>query len=345
MDKDEMSSTTDSEKEEWGDVLPGPEKISDSETSDSETSNSKSSDPSSENEESACGENGIVALTFATHGGRDDRFCRMLESAMRSNIPLEILGWGDEWKGLWQKLEGSLNRLKSLPSECIVMFTDGFDIIFTSSLEDIKEKFLKHNSTFLSSAECGCWPRILRGRAACYDEYPKAPTLYRYLNSGSWLGRAGHALKLMEKMVAIALSKEDNSDVNDQDLLSDMYVDGTYNITLDHHATIFQSLHSTDPPDLEYCHTYADHMSFNQELGLWENTYTKTQPSVFHFNGGGKKHHLQFEAKLSYTKDRSNRGKPEVRKEISELYDQKLRVKNSWKTFRDICPGYLEKVS
>lgn len=56
-----------------------------------------------------------------------------------------------------------------------------FDIIFTEPLVEIKAKFLKHDTLFMSSAECGCWPQILRGREACYDNYPEAPTLYRFL--------------------------------------------------------------------------------------------------------------------------------------------------------------------
>lgn len=38
-----------------------------------------------------------------------------------------------------------------------------------------------------------------------------------------------------------------------QELVSDMYMAGRYNLTLDHHARIFQSMHATDAP-LPDCH-------------------------------------------------------------------------------------------
>ena len=57
------------------------------------------------------GKDGIVALTYASHKGRDDRFCRAVESAVRENVPWEILGWGVKWEGLSQKLQASLDSV------------------------------------------------------------------------------------------------------------------------------------------------------------------------------------------------------------------------------------------
>jgi hypothetical protein len=37
----------------------------------------------------------LHAVTYASHGGRDDRFCRALESAVRHEVDLIILGWGE----------------------------------------------------------------------------------------------------------------------------------------------------------------------------------------------------------------------------------------------------------
>lgn len=33
-----------------------------------------------------------------------DRFCRSLESALRHDVPLRVLGWGVPWEGLAQKV-------------------------------------------------------------------------------------------------------------------------------------------------------------------------------------------------------------------------------------------------
>lgn len=78
-----------------------------------------------------CGKDGIVAVTYASHGGRDDRFCRAVESAVRNNIPWEVLGWGVKWQGLSQKLQASLDYARSLDPDCIMLFSDAFDVLFT----------------------------------------------------------------------------------------------------------------------------------------------------------------------------------------------------------------------
>jgi len=78
-----------------------------------------------------CGPNGIVAVTYATHGGRDDRFCRAVESAVRNKIPWEVLGWGLKWEGLSQKLQASLDYVRQLDPDCVMLFSDAFDVLFT----------------------------------------------------------------------------------------------------------------------------------------------------------------------------------------------------------------------
>jgi hypothetical protein len=83
-------------------------------------------------------EGGIVALTYATHGGKDDRFCRAVESAVQHDVPLRILGWGEKWRGLTQKLEGSLDALRRLPLTCTVVFTDAYDVLYSDRLSAIK---------------------------------------------------------------------------------------------------------------------------------------------------------------------------------------------------------------
>ena len=88
---------------------------------------------------------GIVALTYATHPGKDDRFCRALESAVHHKVDLRILGWGKPWTGLTQKLTGSLDYLRALPTSCIVVFTDAYDILYADDLNGIKAKFEKES--------------------------------------------------------------------------------------------------------------------------------------------------------------------------------------------------------
>lgn len=125
-------------------------------------------------------------VTYASHGGRDDRFCRAIESALRHDIDLIILGWGVPWKGLSQKLDAAYTFASSIGKHDIMMFTDAFDVMFTERKDVMLQKYLEINAEILFAGECGCWPHIMEnGGADCFDRYPLAPTPYRYLDRKS----------------------------------------------------------------------------------------------------------------------------------------------------------------
>ena len=47
---------------------------------------------------------------------------------MRNNVDLRVLGWGVKWEGLSQKLGAALAAVEALPPDCVVMFTDAYDV-------------------------------------------------------------------------------------------------------------------------------------------------------------------------------------------------------------------------
>ena len=71
--------------------------------------------------------------------------------------------------------------------------------------------------------------------------------------------------------------------------------------------------------------------------GVFVNTLTNTKPAVFHFNGSGKKKHLDFESQ-AWWKHRaeaiSEEAKERVRSTELIFHDRRRR-------FDDICPGYI----
>lgn len=248
---------------------------------------------------------GIVALTYATHGGKDDRFCRAVASAIQHRVPLRILGWGEKWRGLTQKLEGSLEALRVLDEGCIVVFTDAYDVLYSDNLAGIKEKFESMGEPVLFAGECGCWPQITRDKGrgkVCLVDYPKSPTPYKYLNSGQWIAKKERALEIMEALMSEAKFYAEKynvpvSKINDQEMVSDMYMNGRFGIELDHRNNIFQAMHATHARPLEECDPWPEMVNRD---GVWENEKYGTKPSIFHFNGGGKIHHLEMERRMWY---------------------------------------------
>jgi hypothetical protein len=248
----------------------------------------------------------LHTVTYASHGGRDDRFCRAVESAVQHKYDLVILGWKLPWKGLSQKLEAAHSYASSLPPDDLLLFTDAFDVLFTNTPNHIVEQFMKTNATLLFSAECGCWPHIIENKGkACFEDYPPAPvgSPYRYLNSGTWIGRASAAKAMLEEVIREA--GNDFANANDQKLVADMFISGRFGIALDYYNAIFQSMHMTLDPPLPRCNPAEDMQAEQQPQQAgggtrWYNKRTKGTPALLHFNGGGKRHHLAYEAKSWY---------------------------------------------
>ena len=41
----------------------------------------------------------LHTITYASHSGSDEMFCRSVESAILNQVNLTILGWGERWQG------------------------------------------------------------------------------------------------------------------------------------------------------------------------------------------------------------------------------------------------------
>jgi len=281
----------------------------------------------------------LHAVTYASHGGRDDRFCRAVESAIRHGVELIILGWGIKWRGLSQKLEAAHAYASALPSNDVILFTDAFDVMFTNSPDIILKEFESMDGDIIFAGECGCWPHVTidRGRP-CFESYPQSPTPYRYLNSGTWIGRAGRAAEMLAAVIKEA--GKDFANANDQKLVADMFMEKRYGLRLDYHARLFQSMHMTFDKPLPYCNPAEDIEVVGD--GRFHNKRTHSSPSVFHFNGGGKKHHLKMESKLWYKAAKYNT--PEQRNKlattvISTPIDE---FRNRTMQFNKICTTYFK---
>lgn len=281
----------------------------------------------------------LHTVTYASHGGRDDRFCRAVESAIRHDYRLVILGWRVPWTGLSQKLQAAYEYASSLPPGDLLLFTDAFDVLFTGGPTEIIRQFLLHNSSLLFSAECGCWPHIMerKGRA-CFYEYPTAPTPYRYLNSGSWIGTALAAAAMLSEVIRLA--GNDFRNANDQKLVADMFISRRFDMSLDYHNSIFQSMHMTRDPPLPLCDPSED-VQLTKD-GSWLNSRTGGRPALLHFNGGGKPLHLGMEARMWYKDRRYNSPTDRQRLANYELLVPTHLQPNGTMQFRALCGSYLD---
>ena len=226
--------------------------------------------------------------------------CEYLKSALLQGIQPTLLGWGSEWHGNSDKISGVLKSLEKLPTSDLILFTDAHDVLICNTGNHIQSAFEKYfgaTTDILYMAEKGCWPQrnMKNGREICDKLYPTAPTPYRYLNSGAWIGRVGAVQQLYrELMSTITL----NPNLDDQHLVSDMFYKGASDLRLrlDYHNRIFQSMHDSqgeiDIVPNKTCTIY--------------NKITKSYPMILHFNGGGKSIEQDYHSIISSAKAQSN---------------------------------------
>jgi hypothetical protein len=88
----------------------------------------------------------------------------------------QVLGWGTPWEGLSQKLGAALDAVAALPPDCVVLFTDAYDVLFARTGPAMRREFEALGKPLVFAAECGCWPQVARDRGrTCRDAYPPSP--------------------------------------------------------------------------------------------------------------------------------------------------------------------------
>jgi hypothetical protein len=70
-------------------------------------------------------------------------FPYLVESCKLNGIELEVLGYGEKWRGYNWRFRLMLDYLQKLPDDDIVCFIDGYDVICCRDLRQLKDEFLK----------------------------------------------------------------------------------------------------------------------------------------------------------------------------------------------------------
>ncbi len=214
----------------------------------------------------------FTVLTVGTD--YNDGLKRLEKSLKTFGFPHELLGVGEIWyggddilnhPGAGQKVNILRTRLKQIVHEekinPIILFLDGYDTIVLKPANEVLATYNQMNQKIIFGAEKTCWPDWKLAK-----QYPEAPTDWKYLNSGQFIGRAKDLLDLIEDGI------DDAED--DQYYYSVKFLEGKHGISLDYNCKIFQCL-SDSSDDVE-----ADHSQ-----SVLHNKITKTQPSVAHGNG------------------------------------------------------------
>ncbi|XP_013108802.1 procollagen-lysine,2-oxoglutarate 5-dioxygenase [Stomoxys calcitrans] len=238
----------------------------------------------------------VKVFTVATE--RTDGFLRYIRSAKVYDIEVTPLGLDQEWKGgdmdgLGGGYKVNLLReaIKAFKDEkdTLIMFTDSYDVVFTTRMSEIVRKFKESGAKVLFSAEKFCWPDTKLA-----SKYPTVePKASPYLNSGAFIGYAPQVWSLLEKPLG---------DLEDDQLYyTKTFLDETLReklgIKLDTESKLFQNLNGAkDDVKLD--------VDLETNKGTLKNINFLSTPSVIHGNGPSK---VELNAFANYLANTFNR--------------------------------------
>ena len=222
-----------------------------------------------------------MVVTVCNRIPQESYYC--LQSWIKSlgNIkPLVLGSLPGEYNGLASKPKLVYKAIKEgvIDSQYII-FTDCWDLVFSTELEEVLETFMAFNSPFVISAERNCFPATLR------DEYDKLSftSSFKYLNSGMIIAETEAMLTVLEAMDLANVPDDHWDDINkrmvhpnDQEMYQQMFLKQPVKMTLDYDQILCATMHDVKEEDLNFD---------KERIRIRE---TGTYPCSFHFNGGSK---------------------------------------------------------
>lgn len=233
----------------------------------------------------------VKVIAFGTN--KQAYFDLFIESCKRYNIDPVILGWNEKWVGFGKKTMMIREYIENLTDEEVVISVDPFDAIFLCGLDEIEKKFNNIPASFL----CGALS-LGKFRGAIYNyefnktdkKPPRTPTNYNFLNTGTWISRAGYARYLIDELVFKYKMTETSMD---QQLITGLYIQNSYKVDIDWNSEIFHNLLFKDfitrRPDLKDLKFYDSRII---------NTASGSKPCILHASGNANMKSLAL--KLGY---------------------------------------------
>jgi hypothetical protein len=207
-------------------------------------------------------------VTLASHEGPGLK--RYRASLARFGVVPEVVWTGTPYPGHLAAMRLLGAHLAGLPADEIVVFTDGYDVVLIRDPAELHERFRSFAARIVLSTEPGfTWK--LPGRLAASRRYPEGAGrsgMYRYLNSGGYVGEAG-ALAAMLSELDYATGID-----CDQTLFNKWFLENPGRAALDRDQEIFAS---------SACQSGLERKLYRFDGAHLVNTRTGGKPFFFHF--------------------------------------------------------------
>jgi hypothetical protein len=253
-----------------------------------------------------------------------DKTNRLVSSCNEHKLSIEVIIEKD-WQVNAQKIKLLFDYLNNLKEEAIILVTNAFDVLINGNEDDIISAYKGMNSDILFSAEANFYFRNRKLLSHYHKNYPESSTIYRYLNSGTFIGTSSSLREMLADIIKDNKLKINNLQSliqvrSDQYLYGKIFVDNSiatskpiYNITLDYNHQLFEvtggrmrilnlpyitNLHAFNGYKVErflmkffklneLMDTLTD-LKYNQQTKQFYNQRTNTNPLVIHIPGSWK---------------------------------------------------------
>lgn len=196
----------------------------------------------------------LTVLTVATSSEKAVPFMR---SCYGRGVYPAILGIGCHYPFNGVKIHYIRQALEAIKG--VVVYADAYDCTLVNDIEQMERQFLASGKDVIFAAEKNCYPD-----AELAPAYSSAPTDYRFLNSGCFIGHS-------DKVKAVLDDIKWDEHNSDQLLITQYFLKNRDKITLDYHCEFFHCMFMAEL-DL----TYGDRI---------KNHVTDTEPFIIHGNG------------------------------------------------------------
>lgn len=204
-----------------------------------------------------------MALHFYTYSTSPEKAYYLFETAKFHGITIENLSPGTAWNGLKDKCIAMIAKVNSLPDDDIICFLDAYDVIVNADAETILKTFKEAKCEILFGAETNLCPESLNEYP-----YPESPTIFRYMNTGVYVGYVRAIRKMLQwgKFTS-----------NDQEYMNLYFLKNNngkdVNVCLDYYSKLALNMVGIPWSELRI------------ENGLVSLKQTNTVPCIVHFNG------------------------------------------------------------
>lgn len=178
---------------------------------------------------------------------------------------------GQPFPAAGTKLVHLLKAMRAMERDELVLFTDCWDVVFVRDPATMPDTFATFGADAVFSAE----PHFLYVYPHKYQQWKRYPAdasvgPYRFLNSGAWIGRAGHMVDMLE---AINCPADWHCD---QTLYNKWFIENPTGLVLDHRQQLFASTIFREG---------FENRDFEVEVGTFRQRRTGTDPYLVHFGG------------------------------------------------------------